>query len=162
MDKIIVWIKQHKLAAFFLITFGISFGLGFSYDAVLNQGKGLLSPLVATSSCGPALAGIIVSWVCGRKPQTGSARANWVPFLAALFAVVLVILVNNSLSNQAPLSPSMVVFILVFSAPVAYMLSAAYSPVPSVRDYLKSVFRIRPVWRSRSAGTGSSGQNGVR
>ena len=38
MNKITDWVKPHQLIAFFLITFTISWGLGFSYYAINNPG----------------------------------------------------------------------------------------------------------------------------
>ena len=34
MQKFTTWIKRHPVAAFYLITFGISWGLGFSWSAI--------------------------------------------------------------------------------------------------------------------------------
>ena len=47
MNKITDWIRHNQIIAFFMITFGITWGLGFTYDAVMNQGKDLLMPLAA-------------------------------------------------------------------------------------------------------------------
>jgi hypothetical protein len=56
MKKITNWVRQHQLIAFFLITFTISWGLGFSYYAMNTPGQELLIPLAAVATCGPALA----------------------------------------------------------------------------------------------------------
>ena len=61
MNKLTDWIKSHQVMAFFIITFAITWGLGFSYSAVLNKGIVLLFPLAAVATCGPALAGIIIT-----------------------------------------------------------------------------------------------------
>ena len=71
MSKLTDWIKSHQVTAFFVITFAISWGLGFTYDAVMNKGTFLLAPLVFAATCGPALAGIIVSAVCNTRPEQG-------------------------------------------------------------------------------------------
>ena len=39
MKKLADWIKSHQVTAFFVITFAITWGLGFSYSAVLQQGE---------------------------------------------------------------------------------------------------------------------------
>ena len=46
MKNIFAWIKRHQVAAFFIITYAITWGLGFSYDAVINKKADLLAPLV--------------------------------------------------------------------------------------------------------------------
>ncbi len=63
MTKLTDWIKRHQVAAFYIVTFAITCGLGFSYGAVLKRGQYLLAPLAFIAACGPALAGIIISGV---------------------------------------------------------------------------------------------------
>jgi len=69
MNKLINWIRYHQVAAFFIVTFAIMLGLGFSWNAVLNQDQGLLLPLAFVSACGPGLAGIIVSAISNTQPR---------------------------------------------------------------------------------------------
>jgi membrane protease YdiL (CAAX protease family) len=38
MHRLTHWIKGHQVTAFFIITFAISWGLGFTLDAVMNKG----------------------------------------------------------------------------------------------------------------------------
>ena len=38
MNRLINWIKGHQIIAFFIIAFAITWGLGFSYEAVMNSG----------------------------------------------------------------------------------------------------------------------------
>jgi len=45
MNKLTLWIESHPVTAFFIITFAITWGLGFSYSAVLSKGMFLLLPL---------------------------------------------------------------------------------------------------------------------
>jgi len=142
--NLINWIQRHQVAAFFIVTFLITWGLGFSYSAVMRQGKDLLVPLASVATCGPALAGIIVSTVCNTEPKSGTSRAPRIAFVAALVLVTVVFLANNTVINHAPLSPVMVGFTLVaVTPPVAYVISATYSRVPAVRRYLASLVNRR-------------------
>jgi len=78
MNHLADWIRRHQIIAFFVITFAITWGLGFSYDAVINKGADLLAPLVFIATCGPALAGIIVSAVCNDQPRQGkNEQPGW-------------------------------------------------------------------------------------
>jgi len=146
MKQITDWIRYHQVAAFFMITFGITWGLGFSFDAVMNQKVEWLAPLVSVAICGPGLAGIIVSRICSTEPESGSAKVAWIAFLVALILSTVAFLANNTIINHAPLSPVMVVFVLVMAVPVAYIISQAHSRVPSVRRYLASLLKVRQVW----------------
>lgn len=146
MDRVTDWIKQHQIVAFFAITFAITWGLGFSFDAVMNEGSFLLIPLSFVAVCGPALAGIIITAVANTRPRQGTRKAFWIAFFVAWVVSTLVFLAHNIFINQAPFSPGMVVIIFVSVAPVALVISMAYSRIPAVKRYLSSLIRLRGVW----------------
>lgn len=146
MNKLTDWIKQHQIVAFFAITFAISWGLGFSYDAVMNKENFLLTPLAVIATCGPALAGIIVTAASITQPRRGTRKAFWIAFFVAWIVSTIVFLANNTFVNQAPFSPVMVGFTFILVVPVAFVISMAYSRIPAVRRYLSSLIRLRGVW----------------
>ncbi len=146
MQKLTNWIKHHQVAAFFTITFAITWGLGFSYDAVLKQGQYLLAPLMVVATCGPALAGIIISTVTNTQPRHGTRKAFWIAFCVAWVVSALVFLVQNTFINLVPLSPGVVGFSLVVIVPVAFVISMTFSRIPAVKSYLSSLIRLRGVW----------------
>jgi membrane protease YdiL (CAAX protease family) len=145
MNKLTHWIKTHQVTAFFIITFMISWGLGFSIIAVY-KGVFWLVPLAFIATCGPALAGIIVSVISNSQPKEGTKRSHWIAFLVAWVACVLVFLANNTFINHAPFSLIMLIFTIVSVVPVAFVISMARSRVPAVRNYLSSLIRLRGVW----------------
>jgi membrane protease YdiL (CAAX protease family) len=146
MNKLTHWIKRHQVLAFFILTFAISWGLGFTYEAVMNKGVFLLAPLAFVATCGPALAGIIVSAACSTQPKQRTKRGYWIAFLVAWVVSVLVFLANNTFINHAPFSLVMVGFALVSVVPVAFVISMACSRIPAVKRYLTSLIRLRGVW----------------
>ena len=146
MNKLTHCIKSHQVTAFFIITFAITWGLGFSYSAVLNKGIVLLFPLAAVATCGPALAGIIITALTNTQPRQGSSRTPWIAFLVAWVVSALVWLAYITLNNLAPFSPALVVLTLVTVIPVAFVISTAYSRIPAVKGYLASLIRLRGVW----------------
>jgi len=145
MNKLTDWIKRHQVAAFFIITFTISWGLGFSYSAVMKQEQFLLLPLVFVATCGPGLAGIIISAVTNTQPRKGPRKAFWIAFLAAWFVSALVCLANLKFIEQFPLSPAAVGLFSIAVVPVAFVIASAYSRNPAVRSYLSSLVRLRGV-----------------
>lgn len=146
MHRLADWIKRHQVVAFFVITFTITWGLGFSYGAVLKRGQFLLAPLFFIATCGPALAGIIITALANPEPRQGARKEFWTAFLVAWVVSTLVFLANNSFINHAPLSSRMVGFALVCVLPVAFVIGMAYSRIPAVRRYLASLIRLRGVW----------------
>lgn len=147
MKNILSWIKRHQLAAFFLLTFLITWGLGFSYGGFLQKGNELLFPLISVATCGPALAGIIISAIINTEPRVGKRREFWIPFFVALILSAFVFLFQIVYSGQATVSPMLVVFTFVIVVPVAYVIGLTRSRIPAVRSYLSSLTRLSNVWR---------------
>ena len=137
------WIRRHQILAFFSITFLITWGLSFSFIAVIRQGQFLLAPLASIALCGPALAGIIVSAVCNKEPKSDRTRVAWIAFFVALGVSTLVFLANQRFLNRTLISPAFAVFALFLALPVAYVISMAYSRVPAVKRYLASLVNLR-------------------
>ena len=145
MNKLTKWIRGHQVIAFFILTFAITWGLGFSIEAVY-KGQYLLAPLVFVATCGPALAGIIVTAFTNPQPRQGTRKAFWIAFLVAWVISALVFLAHNTFINRAPLNPVMIVFAIVSVLPVAVVISMVRSRLPAVKDYLSSLVRLRGVW----------------
>jgi len=146
MQKVTDWIKRHQIAAFFIITFAITWGLGFSFEATLNQTQTLLAPLMIIAMCGPALAGIIISSVTITQPKQGTRKKNWVAFFAAWFVSAFVFTTHTVFIDHAPLIPGMIIPALVLVVPVVFVISKVYSRNPAVSNYLSSLIRLRGVW----------------
>ena len=146
MQKLRDWIKNHQIAAFFILTFTFTWGLGFSYSAVLVHRKFLLAPLVSVATCGPALAGIIITAISNTQPRQGTRKAFWIAFFVAWGASALIFLPQNTFINPVPLSPVVVGFSLVVVVPVAFVISMTYSRIPAVKSYLFSLIRLRGMW----------------
>jgi membrane protease YdiL (CAAX protease family) len=145
MNKVIDWIKRHQITAFIIITFTITWGLGFSYIG-FYKGKFMLLPLGFIATCGPALAGIIISAVCNTQPRQGSSKSAWIAFLVAWIVSTMVWLAHRKIIEHLPISPVLVVLILVSVVPVPFVISMAYSRIPAVKSYLTSLIRLRGVW----------------
>ncbi len=146
MNKLTYLIKNHQIIAFFVITFIISWGLGYAYILVATKGIFWLAPLTVIATLGPALAGIIISAVSNTQPKVGTRRSHWITFLIAWVVCTLVFLANNTFINHAPFSPVILIFTLVSVVPVAFVISMVRSRLPAVRTYMSSLIRLRGVW----------------
>ena len=144
MNNLTDWIRRHQIAAFFIITFAITWGLGFSYSAFYN-GQFLMAPLAFVATCGPALAGIIITAVSNTQPKQGTRKASWIAFFIAWVVTALVCIVGLTILNHVELSPVSIGFSFVMVVPVAFVISMAFSRIPAVRNYLSSLIRLRGV-----------------
>ena len=146
MCKFTHWVKNHQVIAFFILTFAITWGLGFSWSAVLQQDQFLLFPVAFVSACGPGLAGIIISAVTNTHLVKGARKVFWIAFFVAWFVSVLVFLANYMFIEKLPLSPAAIGLFTISVVPVAFVIASAYSRNPSVKHYLASLVRLRGVW----------------
>ena len=148
MKRTAHWIQERPVVSFFLITFAITWGLGFSYIAVIQKEAYYLAPLVSIATCGPALAGIIITAVSnGQKlPKPSRNWSRWIVFLIALILCMVIAVLHNHYINGAPLSPEIVIlFFFLLVPPVAFIVSAPYSRGTAVRAMIGSLLRLRGV-----------------
>ncbi|MBT3272369.1 MAG: CPBP family intramembrane metalloprotease, partial [Spirochaetales bacterium] len=146
MKPVIAFIRKKPIASFFIITFAITWGLGFSYGAVLNRDRIFLVPLMAIATCGPSLAGIIVTRLCESKEKIGKKRGRPIAFILALILSTAVFTANTTIVNGNELSVEMIALIaLLFVPPVAFIISAAYSRRIAVKRYVASLIKVRGV-----------------
>lgn len=146
MYKLIEWIKHHQVAAFFVITFAITWGLGFCWSGIIQHNRFLLLLLAFVATCGPGLAGILISAVVNTQPKQGPRKSFWIAFLAAWVVCELVYLADLKFIEQTSLSPAAVGLFAIAVLPVAFVIASAYSRIPSVRNYLASLIHLRGVW----------------
>jgi uncharacterized protein len=145
MKKLADWIKRHQIAAFFIITFAITWGLGFSYGA-FYKGQILIAPLVFVATCGPALAGIIITAISNTQPRQGTRKAFWIAFFIAWGVAALICTAGLTVLDHVALSPVLIGFTFVTVVPVAFVIGATHSRIPAVKRYLASLIRLRGVW----------------
>lgn len=145
-DSMKEWVKEHQLISFFILTFLITWGLGFSYSAVLKQRQFLMVPLVFIATCGPAIAGIIIKVISdSRQKSKGNKRNSWISFFVALIVSLIVCLANIVFINNVPFSPMLVGIFIVSVIPVAFIINVMYTRFPVIRNYQIILARFRDI-----------------
>lgn len=145
MNKIANWIKNNQIAAFFLITFAITWGLGFSYRGVLLRSQFLMFPLAVIATCGPALAGIIITTIATSNIRHGTRGEYWKAFFVAWIVSAMVMVANLVFIENVSLSLMLVILITLSVLPVAFVIASAFSRNLSVRRLVASLVQLRGV-----------------
>lgn len=145
MYKLTDWIKRHQISAFFIITFVITWGLGFSYSAVLKRNQFLFFPLVFVATCGPGLTGIFITAITNSQPKYGQRKRFWIAFFVAWLMSALVSLANMIFIQHIPLSPTVIALFIITIVPVAFVIASAFSRIPATKNYLSSLIQLRGV-----------------
>jgi membrane protease YdiL (CAAX protease family) len=145
VKKLAEWIKQHQVAAFFVLTFAISWGLWIPLvPLVFGRGLYILLPLAMAGVFGPALAGIILSAVVRPAPRLGRRKARWLAFfLTCLVATTASALYWAESQEGVSVSAGLVAIAAMSALVPAFIVSSAFSRVPGVRDYLVSLVKPR-------------------
>ena len=148
MKKLTNWVKDHQVISFFVLAFLITWGLGFSYGAVVRQGKFLMAPLLFAATCGPALAGIIITVITGKWQKSEGHRLKaWIVFLLAWIASIAIFLANFVFVNKATVSWMLVGIVIISVIPVAFILNLTYSRFPVIRNFPVIPVRMRKnIW----------------
>jgi membrane protease YdiL (CAAX protease family) len=146
MKLITHWVRRYPIVAFYIITFAITWGLGYSYIGVLKHHIDLLAFLGSIATCGPALAGMIITSIENQAPRTGSKKSRWIAFLIAFLISSAVFNASNFLVAGVPFSwITLVGASLLIVPPVAYVISGSFSRVLTVRSYLRTLVTLRGV-----------------
>jgi membrane protease YdiL (CAAX protease family) len=146
MYKLTVWIKQHQIAAFFAITFIITWGLMFpfvrlhfqkdSVPAMIPLGWGLF---------GPALAGIIITRIISPEKEKGRRKVPLLAFTVGLVLSGLVFFGNTYLQVAMNWTAEILIAVgflsLMIAIPPAYVISSVFSRKRKVREYLESLIK---------------------
>ena len=144
MKKLTGWITQHQVAAFFSLTYAMSWGLWLPW--MLSRIE-LLELLGFVGLFVPALACIVVARVVEPGTRADYRRARRIAFLAAWILATAIFILNVRSSSGIPSPVAAVVFAVVALIP-AFVIASGFSAHLGVRARLASLVRPRghPVW----------------
>jgi membrane protease YdiL (CAAX protease family) len=146
VNRLVGWIKRHQVTAFFLVTFAITWGFGFSWSAIIRRQQFLWLPLAFLATCGPGIAGILISAATNAEPRRGPRKTFWIAFVVAWLVSLVIALANSEFLQLSPMTPQLIGLFAVAVLPVAFVVASAWSRNLSVRNYLASLVRFRGIW----------------
>jgi membrane protease YdiL (CAAX protease family) len=148
MSKLKSWINRNQIAAFFILTYLITWGLMFPFVQLHFQKDSIPAMIpIGWGLFGPALAGIIITRIISPEKEMGPRKKPLLAFLLGLILSAAIFI--GSIYFQENQEWSILNLILVFllaillSLPPAYVISSAFSKNQRVRDYLGSLIQPR-------------------
>jgi membrane protease YdiL (CAAX protease family) len=147
MDSLRVWMRQHEVAAFYLIVYAISwpmFAVVFRFQT--NQVLGAILGNLAVFS--PALVAMLIAAIAEPHPKDERRSAQWVAFAITWILSWVFSVLRFALISKVPLGPALILFSGVLALLPAWIISSAYARTPGIRQLFSTLLKPRgsPVW----------------
>ncbi|MGB2965559.1 MAG: CPBP family intramembrane glutamic endopeptidase [Anaerolineales bacterium] len=146
MLKIKHWIKDHHIAAFFIITYLITWGLMFPFARLHFQKDSILATIpLGWGLFGPALAGIIITRVISPEKEKEGRKGPPLAFFLGLILSAAVFLGNiyfqDNIEWTVVILILAILLALIIAIPPAFVVSSAFSKNRTVKGYLESLIK---------------------
>lgn len=141
MTKLIKFLKEHQLLAFFALTYGSSWLLWIPIQQLVINGQSYLMPLISLGVFAPALVGIGLSTIL--HPHAGQERSKTrvTSFIIAWMLASAIIILNLFINDQRDISITLVFVSLITGILPAFVLSSSFSTNPGLSAYLRTYIK---------------------
>jgi membrane protease YdiL (CAAX protease family) len=139
------WIKEHQVAAFFLLAFLITWP-GFFLTFFIFPGNQILEVIASWVVFGPALGALIVSAIADPGPKLEPDRKRWITFLIVWVIASIVQVLYFNLLYQVELILPIIIVCCVLALFPAWMVSSAFARNPGIRDTFSTLIKPRGSW----------------
>lgn len=142
MGVISMWVRRRRLAAFYIISFGISWALWLPLILSRNEIAELLGVI---GIFGPALACVLVSRVSPPADSEPRSTPFWLSFLLGWLVSTFAFWIYNYVTSTS-YSPFAIVIFAVLALVPAYIIASAASGPSGVRKTLLSLVHPGSEW----------------
>ncbi|MFW9856656.1 MAG: CPBP family intramembrane glutamic endopeptidase [Candidatus Thorarchaeota archaeon] len=148
MDKIRNLVAKNQIITFFILTYVITWGFWIPFIQLSTQ-EGIFGVLamipVGWGLFGPALAGIVVTWVINPEQYDKSRKRQFLAFCLGLVVSTLVFILNSWISMALSWTPVIIIVMtfmgLMIAIPPAFIISSAFAVNQKVREYVHSLIK---------------------
>ena len=140
MNKLTNWIKEHQVAAFFILAYTISWPLLFLYFYVLHGDTtvgALIEPLVVFS---PALTAMLISGILEPLPKHADRKPHRIAFFLAWLVSAPILILYAWKVYKVDLMLAAIVYSILSLFP-AGVLSSAYARTPGIRRHFSTLLK---------------------
>jgi len=142
MNKLINWIRNHQVAAFFILVYAMAW-LGMFLVLFIfpgNDGVEIFStPFVLFS---PALSAMLISGIAEPRPKHEDSKPRWIAFILSwlVSALIMILHTRNNLGIES--NAVFIIFGIMAIFP-AWILSSAYARTPGIRKMFLTLLKPR-------------------
>ena len=142
MNKIVYWIRQHQVLAFFILVYAVAWpGLFLTYfifpgnDGVMV----LVMPFVLFS---PALSAMLIAGIAQPRPKHAGSQLRWIVFVLSWLVSALIMILHTRINLGVQSVPAYIFFGIMAVFP-AWILSSAYARTPGIRSLFSTLLKPR-------------------
>lgn len=136
------FIKRHQVLSFFILAYAISWITWVPFFPLfIDKEIFLAGPLIMVGIFGPAIAGIIISAILDPRSDQSGRWLYWTAFIVTWILATLILILNPNLKYD--ISPPILVICMMTGLVPAFIVSAAFSRFPAIRNYLSSLIHPR-------------------
>jgi membrane protease YdiL (CAAX protease family) len=139
------WIRSNQVAAFFLLTFLITWP-GFFLAYFIFPGNQIVEVLCSWVVFGPALSAMLVSGVASSQSRLGPSKYRWISFALVWLLAAVVQILNFSLLYKVELNLPIVIICCLLAFLPAWMVSNAFARNPGIRKTFSTLVSPRGSW----------------
>lgn len=143
MDTYTSWIKQHQVAAFYILVFGISWPAMIVAFFVFSHNAAAQAPFGLVATFSPVLIALMISAIVRPGPKRERTGTRWIVFIAAWLFAWVVLSLHTWQIRDVPLGPETVIPTGIVALLPGWLISCAYSRIPGVRQLFGTLLRPR-------------------
>jgi len=141
MNAVSGWIKRHQVAAFFILTFLITWPW-FYLVYFMFPGNDLVQVTGFLAVFSPAFSAMLISAIVDPRPKQGSGRQRWIAF--GVFWLLSWIVMTLYYWQVVKLKLIVAVILwAIFATLPAWVLSSAFARTPGVHKHFSTLVRPR-------------------
>jgi len=141
MKEIACWIKEHQVAAFFILTFLITWP-GFYLVFFMFPENDLVRVIGFLAVFSPAFSAMLISAIVDPRPRQGSGRQRWIAF--GIFWLISWIIMTLYYWQVEKLKLIVAVILwAIFATLPAWVLSSAFARTPGICKHFSTLVKPR-------------------
>jgi len=143
MTGLVAFLKRHQLAAYFALTYLLTWTLLLVFQPIYLAGQRVVAPLISLGVFAPALVSIGLSAMLKPRPREGSRNPALIAAAVVWILASLIIILQLTVNQQMDLSAALVIVSVITALLPAFVASSIFSRIPGVRDQLRTYIKPR-------------------
>lgn len=140
MNKLINWIKQHQVPAFFILVYAIAWTGMFLVYFIFPGNDGVLILSMPIVQFSPALSAMLIAGIAEPRPKHEDRKPRWVVFILSWLISALIMILHTR-NNLGIVSNAVFIIFGIMATFPAWILSSAYARTPGIQKLFSTLLK---------------------